>query len=88
MVASGGASTVSMVACCAHHLTEVLPVLGFAGAATVLATYQSVFLLAGVLANLGGLVYVLGLLRRRGLFPARTSVLSFALRPWGAKQGV
>ena len=60
VVASGGASTVSMVACCAHHLTEVLPVLGFAGAATVLATYQSVFLLAGVLANLGGLVYVLG----------------------------
>lgn len=64
VVASGGASTASMVACCAHHLTDVLPVVGFAGAATLLATYQSAFLLLGVLSNFVGLVYVLGLATR------------------------
>jgi hypothetical protein len=80
VVASGSASTVSMVACCAHHLTDVLPVVGFAGAAAVLATYQSLFLLLGVLSNLVGLVYVLGMLRRHGFFPARASFLSSLLR--------
>ncbi|BDG02400.1 hypothetical protein [Anaeromyxobacter oryzae] len=80
VVASGGASTLSMVACCAHHLGDVLSVIGVAGAVTLLATYQTVFLLVGVLSNFVGLVYVLGLLRRHGLFPGRTSLLSLALR--------
>ncbi len=80
VVASGGASTASMVACCAHHLTDVLPLVGLAGAATLLATYQNAFLLLGVLSNLVGLVYVLGLLRKNRLYPARPSLLSVALR--------
>lgn len=79
VVASGGTSTVSMVACCAHHVTDVLPALGLAGAATVLAAYQGLFLLLGVLSNLLGLVYVLGVLRRHGLYPDRPSALSSAL---------
>lgn len=79
VVASGGASTLSMVACCAHHVTDVLPVIGFAGAITLLASYQGLFLLLGVLSNLVGLVYVLGLLRRHGLYPNRRSALSLAL---------
>jgi hypothetical protein len=80
VVASGSASTVSMVACCAHHLTDVLPVVGFAGAAAVLATYQSLFLLLGVLSNLVGLVYLLGMLRRHGSYPVRAGILSSLLR--------
>jgi hypothetical protein len=39
-----------------------------------------VFLWLGVLSNVVGLVYVLGLLRRHGLFPGRPSVLSRVLR--------
>ncbi len=80
VVASGTASTVSMIACCAHHLTEVLPVIGFAGAAAVLSSYQSLFLLAGVLSNLLGLVYVLSFVKKHGLFPERTSALSLSVR--------
>lgn len=76
VAASGGASTLSMVACCAHHLTDVLPLLGLAGAAFFLSAYQSLFLLLGVLSNVVGLVYLLGVLRRHGLFPERRSVLS------------
>ncbi len=80
VIASSGTSTVSMIACCAHHLTDVLPVIGLAGAATVLASYQSIFLLLGVLSNALGLLYILGHLRRSGLFPERTSILSLTLR--------
>jgi hypothetical protein len=80
VVASGGASALSMVACCAHHLADLLPVVGFAGAVTLLAAYQNVLLLAGVLSNVVGLIYVLGMLRRHGLFPNRKSLLSSAVR--------
>jgi hypothetical protein len=80
VAASGGTSTLSMVACCAHHLTDVLPLIGLAGAATLLAQYQSLFLLLGVLSNVVGLVYVIGLLHRHGLYPSRRSVLSWVAR--------
>jgi hypothetical protein len=76
VVASGSASTLSMVACCAHHLTDVLPLIGLAGAALVLASYQSLFLLLGVLSNTVGLVYVLGIIRRHGLFASESSLLT------------
>ncbi|MEW5961693.1 MAG: heavy metal-associated domain-containing protein, partial [Chloroflexota bacterium] len=37
--AGGGASTAAMVACCAHHVTDVLPLLELSAAATFLAEY-------------------------------------------------
>lgn len=79
VMASGGASTLSMVACCAHHLTDVLPLVGMAGAAMFLATYQWVFLLVGVLSNIVGLIYVLGMIRRHGLYPDHRSILALAV---------
>lgn len=80
VAASGGASTLSMVACCAHHVADVAPLVGIAGAAAVLASYQGLFLLLGVLSNLVGLVYILGLLRRHGLYPSEATWLSRTLR--------
>lgn len=79
VVVSGSASTASMIACCAHHLTDVLPLIGLAGAAVFLVRYQSLFLLLGVLSNLAGLVYVLGIVRRHRLFPDRPSMLGRAV---------
>jgi hypothetical protein len=76
VVASGGASTLSMVACCAHHLTDVLPLIGLAGVGLFFTSYQSLFLLLGVLSNFVGLVYMLGILRKHGLFPQETGILS------------
>lgn len=83
VVGSGGTSTLSMVACCAHHLTDVLPLIGLAGAAVFLTAYQSIFLLLGLLSNVVGIVYLLGVLRRHGLFPTEGSWLSTAVR-WAA----
>lgn len=54
MAGSGTASAVAMVACCAHHLTDVLPLIGLSLAATFLASYQEWFLAAGIVSNLFG----------------------------------
>ncbi len=51
MGAGGTTSTVAMVACCAHHVADVLPILGLTAAATFLAKYQTAFMIAGLITN-------------------------------------
>lgn len=53
--AGGGTSTAAMVACCAHHVTDVLPLLGLSAAATFLAEYRIPFMLVGLATNLIGI---------------------------------
>lgn len=65
--ASGGVSAGSMVACCAHHLSDVLPFLGLAGLATFLTSYQTFFIVAGVLSNVVGITIMLDTIQRHGL---------------------
>ena len=65
--AAGGMSTTAMVACCAHHFTDVLPFLGLAAFATVLAQYQELFLLVGVLSNAVGIIMMLGVFKKMRL---------------------
>ncbi len=42
--AGGGLSATAMAACCAHHVTDVLPLAGLTAAATFLAQYQLFFI--------------------------------------------
>lgn len=53
--AGGGTSTAAMVACCAHHVTDVLPLLGLSAAAAFLAEYRIPFMLVGLTTNLIGI---------------------------------
>jgi copper chaperone CopZ len=53
--AGGGTSTAAMVACCAHHVTDVLPLLGLSAAATFLAEYRIPFMLVSLATNLIGI---------------------------------
>ena len=53
--AGGGTSTVAMAACCAHHVTDVLPLLGLSMAAAFLAEYRIPFMLVGLATNLIGI---------------------------------
>ena len=64
MGTSGGTSVTAMVACCLHHLTEVLPVLGLSAAATFLTRYQRPFMLIGLGINLVGVLVMLIILYR------------------------
>jgi hypothetical protein len=48
-----------MLACCAHHLSDVLPILGVSGAAVFLSAYQTPLLWLGLAMNLAGIGYLL-----------------------------
>jgi hypothetical protein len=56
--AAGGLSSTSMVACCAHHAADVLPILGFSAAAAFLGEYQKPFMVVGIFSNLIGIAYM------------------------------
>jgi hypothetical protein len=62
--AGTGTSTVAMVACCAHHLTDVLPIIGLAGVALFLSEYKTAFLALGIVSNAAGIVIMLRIIRR------------------------
>jgi hypothetical protein len=80
VVSSSVTSAASMLACCAHHLTDVLPLVGLTSAALLLANYQQVFLVLGVGSNLVALTYLLAHMKKHGLFPVRSGLLRVALR--------
>jgi copper chaperone CopZ len=62
--AGGGTSTAAMVACCAHHVTDVLPLVGLSAAATFLAEYRIPFMLVGLATNLVGIGVIGALILR------------------------
>ena len=64
MGASGGTSATAMVACCIHHVTDVLPILGLSAAASFLTRYQRPFMLTGLTMNLIGIGVMLFVLYR------------------------
>ncbi len=53
--AGAGASTVGMVACCAHHLADLLPFIGATGAAAFLTDYRIAFMVIGIGVNAVGI---------------------------------
>lgn len=74
VAASTGASTTAMVACCAHHLADLLPILGISGAAIFLNDYQREFLWLGIIMNTGGVTYLLYQVRKQRRALCRVSV--------------
>lgn len=68
--AGGTASAVGMVACCAHHVADLAPIIGLSGAAVFLTAYRTPIMAAGIILNALGVAVALRRLRRAGL-PAR-----------------
>lgn len=68
IVAVGGVSTGSMVACCAHHLIDVLPILGLSVAFLFLAQYQVFFLIFGIISNIIGIIFMLEIIKKYSLY--------------------
>ena len=64
MGASGGTSATAMIACCIHHVTDVLPILGLSAAASFLTRYQRPFMLVGIAMNLIGILIMVVVLYR------------------------
>jgi hypothetical protein len=82
MGAGGTTSTLAMVACCAHHVTDVLPILGLTAAATFLAQYRIAFMLVGLGTTLLGIAVMLVILfkeRRKAVQMMSTSTVMESL---------
>lgn len=67
VAASGGISTGSMVACCLHHLVDVLPLMGLAAAAVFLTQYQLWFIFLGILSNFVGIIIMMEIIQKNSL---------------------
>jgi len=62
MGTAGTTSTIAMVACCAHHVADVLPILGLTAAAIFMAQYRTAFMLVGLGTTLVGIAVMLAIL--------------------------
>ncbi len=76
--ASGGISAGAMVACCAHHVTDVLPLVGLTAAATFLAEYRLAFMIFGLGTTLLGILVMVSILLRQRRHWARVQSLPTA----------
>ena len=65
---SGGVSTTSMAACCAHHISDILPIVGLSAAAIFLVKYQLTLILIGLFSNLIGINFMLHTMKKHNLF--------------------
>jgi hypothetical protein len=62
--AGGGLSTVAMIACCVHHVTDLLPVVGIGLAATLLTAWKTPLMALGLATNLAGIAVMTWFIRR------------------------
>ncbi|GAB4272033.1 hypothetical protein Tfer_0750 [Thermincola ferriacetica] len=70
ITASGtGTSTVSMLACCLHHLGDVLPLIGLSGVTLFFERYRYPVMGVGIVINLIGIGLMLRLIVKNRLWP-------------------
>lgn len=63
-VAGTGTSAAAMLACCAHHLVDLLPIVGLSAAAVFLNAYRTPLFLVGIGMNVIGILVIWRQLRR------------------------
>ena len=83
VAASGGLTAGSMVACCAHHLADIVPALGLAGLG-LLVQFQVTFMVLGIGANMVGITVMLAMMQKHGYGWARLEKVDMN----GVKNGV
>ena len=64
LATSGASASISMLACCAHHATDVLPFLGLSAATVLLVQYQVPILAASLAINAVGIIVMAGHVRK------------------------
>lgn len=55
---TGTTSTLAMISCCAHYLANIVPILGIAGALSIIAQYQIKIFWVGLAFNLFGILFI------------------------------
>jgi len=72
-VAGTGTSSIAMIACCAHHVADVLPLVGLSGLALFLGDYRVPLMALGIGVNAIGVAVMLRLVVRERRFLALAS---------------
>ncbi len=67
IAATGTVSGTTMVACCAHHLVDIVPLLGVSAFALFLNQFQPVFIVVGLFSNLAGIILMLMAAQKHGV---------------------
>ena len=81
---AGGISTGSMIACCAHHIVNVLPIIGLAGLSATLTffeKYQIPFIMLGIFSNLFGITMMLNIIQKTGIYPKNNTFIKTIFTP-------
>lgn len=76
--AGTGTSAAAMLACCAHHLVDLLPLVGLSAAAVFLNAYKTPLFLVGIGMNVVGIVVIARQLARARRACEMVDVRSFA----------
>lgn len=76
VAASGTTSGAAMVSCCAHYLTNLLPVVGASGLVALVAQYQVELFWVGLAASAAGTAFVAARLVKATRAHARCAVAS------------
>lgn len=70
LAASGtGTSSVSMLACCIHHLGDVMPLIGLSGASLFFEQYRYPIMAVGIAINTLAVVSMLTIINKNHLWP-------------------
>jgi len=64
---TSGISAGSMIACCFHHVTDIIPIAGI-GLSFALTAYTEFFMLIGVLSSIIGILLMLSTIQENRLF--------------------
>lgn len=55
---TGTTSTLAMISCCAHYLANIVPILGIAGALSIISQYQVKIFWIGLAFNIFGIIFI------------------------------
>jgi hypothetical protein len=69
--ANSGISTTAMLACCAHHLTDILPFIGITLLATIFTRFQKLTVIVGILSNIVAIVVMLKTIQEHKIYKSK-----------------
>lgn len=73
IAATGGISATSMIGCCLHHVTDVIPLIGLSAATLFVTQYQAQFMILGVASNIVGITMMLNIIQKHKLYDEKGS---------------
>jgi hypothetical protein len=74
MVASSGTTGVAMLACCAHHVVDIMPFVGLGAVGVFFGRFQFQFIELGIVSNVLGSLFMLSGIQKHRLYPDSLAV--------------